>query len=81
MTRMISFWKYFYDSSSPIIQENCKNVKSFTQETLLLIIHGLIKNFRSSGETNVFSATAVERKSAFSRIVENQWYSNRAKYS
>ena len=42
---------------------------------------GLPKIAEVLGETNDFSDSIERRKSALNRILENQWYCNRIKYS
>ena len=78
MTGMISFWKHRQDSPSPIVQETVKLSKALHEENRLT---GLSKIAEVLGETNDFLASTVQRKSALRRILENQWYSSRVKYS
>ena len=44
-------------------------------------IKGLLKTIEVLGETNDSLASTVDRKSALRRILENQWYSSKIKYS
>ena len=46
-----------------------------------LEIKGLLKTIEVLGETNDSLASTVDRKSALRRILENQWYSSKIKYS
>ena len=79
MTRMISDWKHLQDSPSPVIQETVKlskalHEKNHNSETITIIAEVL-------GETDDFLASTAQRRSALRRILENQWYSIRVKYS
>ena len=78
---MISFWKHLQDSPSPIIQETAKLSKALHEENNYSWFTGLSKIAEVLGETNDFLASTVQRKSALRRILENQWYSSRVKYS
>ena len=81
MTRMISFWKHLQDSPSPITQETVKLSKDLHEENHNACFTGLSKIAEVLGETDDFLASTAQRKSALRRILENQWYSTRAKYS
>ena len=81
MTRMISFWKHLQDSLSPIIQETVKLSKTLHEENHYSWFTGLSKIVEVLGETNDFLASTVQRKSALRRILINQWYSSRVRYS
>ena len=81
MTRMISFWKHVQDPPSPIIQETVKLSKALHEKNHNSCFTGLSKIAEVPGETNDFLASSVKRISALRRILENQWYSSRVKYS
>ena len=72
MTRIILFWKHFHDSPSPIIQETVNLSKtSHEEDHYLQFTTGLSKITEVLGETNDFSASTVQRKSALNTILEN----------
>ena len=81
MIRMISFWKHLQDWSSPIIQETVKLPRESQEECYYSCFTILSKIAEVLGETNDFSASTVQRKSALSKILKSQWYSNRIRYS
>ena len=81
MTRMISLWNHIQDSPSPIIQEKVKLSKALYEENHYSWFTGLSKIAGVLGELNYFLASTVPRKSALRKILENQWYSSRAKYN
>ena len=81
MTRMISFWKHLQDSPSPITHETVKLSKALHDENHYSWFTGLSKTVEVLGDTNDFLASTVQRKSALRRILENQWYSSRVKFS
>ena len=81
MTRMILFWKNLQGSPSSIIQETVKLSKALHEENHYSWFSGLSRIAEVLGETNDFSASPVQRKSALNRILENQWCSIRVKYS
>ena len=81
MTRMISFWKQPQDSPSPIIQETIKLSKVLHEKNHNSWFTGLSKIAEVLGETDDFLASTAQRKSTLRRLLENQWYCSRGKYS
>ena len=69
MTRMILFWKNLQGSPSSIIQETVKLSKALHEENHYSWFSGLTRIAEVLGETNDFSASPVQRKSAFNRIL------------
>ena len=78
---MISFWKHPQDSPSPVIQETVNLSKVLHEKNHYPWFTGLSKIAEVLRETNDFLASTVQRKSGLRRILENQWYSSRVKYS
>ena len=81
MTRMISFQIYLQDSPKPNNTRNVKLSEDSHEENHYSWFTHLTKNTEALGETNDFLASTVQRKSALKRILKNQWYSCRVKYS